>query len=94
MKKLIAWILVLTLCMGLFTGCPQAQPEVTDPSTEATQPTEGTQPTEPVDESDIEGINDALEYVVTFYRNEAGMTPKDFTRIGTVPMGTKKYEVV
>ena len=94
MKKLIAWILVLTLCMGLFAGCQQAQPEVTDPSTEATQPTEGTQPTEPVDESDIEGINDALEYVVTFYRNEGGMTPKDFTRIGTVPMGTKKYEVV
>jgi len=93
MKKLIAWFLVLAMCVSMFAACGQ-EATPTNPTEAPTQatvaPTEG----EVVDLSDPEGLAAALEYLKTIYKNAGGLTPKDFTRIGTVPVGVKKFEVV
>ena len=83
MRKVLAWVLLLTLCLGLFAGCGDQEP----------QPTE-TPTTEPVVEVDPNGAANALAYVKTMYKNAGEKTPKDFTRIGVVPVGETKYEVV
>ena len=83
MKKVLSWVLLLTLCLSLFAGCANQE----------TTPTE-TPTTEPVVEVDPNGAANALAYVKTMYKNAGEKTPKDFTRIGIVPVGQTKYEVV
>ena len=93
MKKLIALFLAFALCFGMFAACGQKEPA---PSTVApTVPaTEATEPQQTEDPGDPEGLAAALEYVKTIYKNAGGLTPKDFTRIGTVPVGTTMFEIV
>ena len=86
MKKYIAWILVFALSLSLLAGCKQNQ-----------QPTETTTgpaivDTQPV--ADVDGLENAIEYIRTVYKDAAELTPKDYTRIAVVPVGSEKYQVV
>ena len=80
MKRVLAWILVVVLCLGLFAGCKKNKD--TDPTTggDATVAT-----------ADLQA---ALEYIKTVYKKPAEKTPKDYQRIGVVPVNGKQYEVV
>ena len=95
MKKLFAWFLVLAMCVSMFAGCGQEATPTNPPATQApTQATEAPAATEPVDLSDPDGLAAAMEYLRTIYKNAGGLSPKDFTRIGIVPVGVKKFEGV
>ena len=76
MKKLLAFVLVLALCLSLgagLAGCVKKETASTD---------------------DASGLNAALEYVKTLYKNVNEKTTRDFKRIGTVPVNGTTYEVV
>lgn len=89
MKRLIAWTLLLAMCVAVFAGCSNEKtPEPTAAPTEATAaPTEA--PTEAAS-----GLNDAVAYVKTIYKNAAEVTAKDYQVVGTVPVGLERFEVV
>ena len=88
MKRLLALLLVLAMCLGMFAGCRRKNTEETQP----TVPTEATSP-ETVPEVD-EKLEKALEYLRVFYKDAAEKTPMDYKRIGTVRIGTTGYDVV
>ena len=78
MKRVIAWVLLLTMCLGLFAGCRQNEET----------------PTTTVNVVDTTDLQAALEYIKTVYKKVSEKTPKDFTRIGNVPVNGVNYEVV
>lgn len=83
MKKIIAWALMLAMCVTLFAGCSQKEttPETTVPATEAT-------------EAAVSGLADAVAYVKAIYKNDDGtVTGKDYQVVGSVPVGTERYEI-
>ena len=84
MKKLTVWALLLALCIGMLTGCGNTAPA----ETTAPAPVETQAPTEAVS-----GLNDAVAYVKTIYKNAAEITAKDYEVISVVPMGTEKFEI-
>ena len=89
MKKILAWVLLLALCMSLFAGCNTQEPETTEKVEVATE--EVTEPQ--VDDSKANPAN-ALAYVKNMYKNAGEKTPKDFNRVGIVTIGGKQFEVV
>ena len=91
MKKLIALFLVFAMCFGMFAGCQQEQ---VTPTTEAPVEAEPTEGGEVVELGDPEALASVMEYLTTIYKNAGGLTPKDFTRVGTIPFGTTMFEVV
>ncbi len=84
MKKVLSWILLLTLVLGLFAGCRNTQNDVT------------TEPQGTISEGDIDGINAAMDYLKAIYKNteEAQKTAVDYTRYGVVRIAGVPYEVV
>ena len=82
MKKIIAWALMLAMCVTLFAGCSQKEtPAENAPATEAT-------------EAAVSGLKDAVAYVKTIYKNDEGtVTGKDYQVVGSVPVGTERYEI-
>ena len=87
MKKLIALLLALVMCFGLVAcGGPA------EPSQAPVEPTPAPTPDPtPVPE---DTLADAVAYVKTIYKKVAEITAKDYERIGVVPVGAEKYEVV
>ena len=87
MKKLIALLLALVMCFGLVAcGGPA------EPSQAPVDPTPAPTPAPtPVPE---DTLADAVAYVKTIYKKAAEITAKDYERIGVVPVGAEKYEVV
>ena len=84
MKRILALLLVLAMSIGLFAGCANKTPDVT---TEPTQTTTGeAQPDQQLEK--------AIEYLKAFYKKAAEKTPMDYTRLGTVRIGTTSYDVV
>ena len=83
MKKLTVWALLLAMTVALFAGCSNTPAETTAPA-----PVETQAPTEAVS-----GLNDAVAYVKTIYKNAAEITAKDYEVISVVPMGTEKFEI-
>lgn len=78
MKKLLAFVLVLALCLSLCTGLTACVKEDTGSGTSSTQ----------------SGLDAALKYVKTLYKETSEKTSRDFTRIGSVPVNGVTYEVV
>ena len=85
MKKVLSWVLLLTLVLSLFAGCRRQ---------ETVNPTEQPEPT--VSQGDIEGITAAMEYLKTIYKKteEATLTPVDYSRFNVVRIGGVPYEIV
>ena len=87
MKKLIALLLALALCVGLVAcGGP------VEPSQAPVQSADPAPTPAPTPEADT--LADAVAYVKTIYKKVAEITAKDYQRVGVVPVGTEKYEVV
>jgi len=80
MKKFIAFLLAMIMCLSLF-ACGSKD----DDSSDAGNDQQGTEST---------ALADAIAYVKTVYKDAPSVTGKDFQRIGTVPVGTEKFEVV
>ncbi len=79
MKKILAWLLLLTLVVGLFAGCKQTGTE-----------TPTTAPQEEVTGS----AQDAIDYLKAYYTDNGAQTPIDYTRFGIVRIGGVPYDVV
>ena len=93
MKKLIAVLLLLAMCLSLFAGCGNDDPPVTN--TQQEPPVSDTAPdTGSVgDEVDPDAVKSAIAYVKALYKNVAELTPQDYQRVGTVPVGAVKFDV-
>ncbi len=78
MKKIFAWLLLLTLVVGMFAGCKKAD--------EAT-------PTAPQGET-TGSAQDAIDYLKAYYTNNGAETPIDYTRFGIVRIAGVAYDVV
>ena len=90
MKRLIALLLVLAMCLGMFAGCSKEVVEETEAPTETTTEPAETTPTEPAVDTSLEK---ALEYLRVFYKNAAEKTVMDYTRLGAVRIGTTTYPI-
>ncbi len=85
MKKIIAWLLLLTMLVGMFAGCKKV---------ETNTPTEPSTTEAPISEADIDGINAAIDYLKGFYKDDGSETPVDYERFGIVRIGGVPFEVV
>ena len=83
MKKMTVWALLLALCFGMLAGCANEPAETTGAPVETQAPTE----------APVSGLNDAVAYVKTIYKNAADITAKDYEVISVVPMGTEKFDI-
>lgn len=82
MKKKSVWALLLAMCVTMLAGCSNSDEK--EPATDATTDTT-------VEES---GLDSAVAYVKTIYKKEDGkVTKKDYTVVGSVPVGTKTFEI-
>lgn len=79
MKKLLAFVLLLAVTLTVFVSCNNEQPNNDDP-------------VDPVVEKS--GLENAIAYVKTAYKNAAENTAKDYQRVGKVPVGDEEYIVV
>lgn len=87
MKKLSVWALLLAMCVTMLAGCSNNN------ETPATTP--DTTPESVVEKVEEEsGLEDAVAYVKTIYKKEEGkITAKDYTLVGSVPVGAKTFEI-
>ena len=93
MKKILALLLVLSMCLGLFTGCNRTEDQDTQPTQSTQATTDATDPTETTPEADAK-LDKALEYLRVFYKSAAEKTPMDYKRLGQVRIGTDTYAIV
>ena len=86
MKKLSVWALLLAMCATMLAGCS---------NNETKEPTPTTTPDSVVESVEEEsGLEDAVAYVKTIYKKEEGkVTAKDYTLVGSVPVGAKTFEI-
>ena len=80
MKRTIAWILVLVLCLGVFAGCAENPVASTNPGTTAGA-------------AENEGLQKAAKYLKALYNTAPVETGVDFERTTVVPVGTVQYTV-
>ena len=80
MKRTIAWILVLVLCLGVFAGCAEKPVASTNPGTTAGA-------------AENEGLQKAAKYLKALYNTAPVETGVDFERTTVVPVGTVQYTV-
>ena len=90
MKKLLALLLVFSMCLGMFSGCRLFKGKETQPTQE---PTAAVDPTEAAPEADAK-LDKALEYLRVFYKSAPEKTPMDYKRLGQVRIGTTTYSIV
>ncbi len=85
MKKFLAWLMLLTMVMGLFAGCNQTQSTTTptDPSETAAGNQEVTG-----------NAQDAIDYLKGYYTDSGTETPIAYTRFGIVRVAGVPYDVV
>ena len=101
MKKLIAFLLALVLCLSLVACAEPSAPSQDTPNQNTSEPSQDTTPTEPEQPEEPEvpaepedTLANAIAYIKTIYKKAAEITGKDFDRVGVVPVGDEKYEVV
>ena len=82
MKKIIAWALVLAMCVAMFASCTDGDPSDTD-----------TNDTNAGVVEEKSGLDAAYAYIKTVYKEVAEVTGTDYQVIGSVPVGTEKYTV-
>ena len=87
MKKLIACVLMLALCLTAFAACTET-PADTSGSTDGTTASTG------ATEASTSGLSSAATYLYAMYRDDdGGTTMSNFSRVTVVKIGTVSYSV-
>ena len=96
MKRLIASVLALVLCLGLLAGCGADEPQATTPVAEPseTQPAPTTPAVEEPEDTGAEDVKSAAAYLKAMYKDMEPGTPYDFERLGIVRVANVPYTVV
>ena len=89
MKKILALLLALILCLGMFAGCGEEEEPETTAAKETVAKQEDKEP-----EVSTDDLKSALAFVKNFYKNVSETTPSDFKRIANVPIRGVQYPVV
>lgn len=77
MKKLIACVLALVMCLSVFAGCNSSNaPETTEPTAPA-----------------VDGLANAKAYLRTMYKDALETTPTDYTVVGVILINGVEYKV-
>ena len=80
MKKLIACVLALVMCLSVFAGCDSGNvPETTESSSAAS--------------SAADGLENAKAYLRTMYKDKVGKVLRDFDLVSQVKIGTFTYDI-
>ena len=80
MKKLIACVLALVMCLSVFAGCDSGNvPETTESSSAAP--------------SAADGLENAKAYLRTMYKDKVGKVLRDFDLVSQVKIGTFTYDI-
>ena len=90
MKKILAWVLVLVLLLGMLAGCRQRDPE-------PEKPIDGSSVDTPVDnENGGPTADEAMEYLRAIYKDteEPTPTPVNYDRYGIVRIAGVPFTVV
>ena len=83
MKKLIALLLALVMCLSVFAACDNAKaPETSEP--------EATTPAGP---SAADGLENAKAYLRTMYKDKVGKVLRDFDVVSQVKIGAFTYDI-
>ena len=84
MKRVLAWVLLLVMVLGMFAGCKPA--EDTTPTTEpaTTAPQSGIQGP---------GAQDAIDYLKSLYQDDGAETAVDFNRYGIIRVGGIEFTI-
>ncbi len=81
MKKLIACVLALVMCLSVFAGCNSGKaPETTEPSA-------------PAAPSAADGLENAKAYLRTMYKDKVGKVLRDFDLVSQVKIGAFTYDI-
>jgi len=81
MKKLIACVLALVMCLSVFAGCDSGNvPETTEPNA-------------PAAPTAADGLENAKAYLRTMYKDKAGKVLRDFDLVSQVKIGTFTYDI-
>ena len=86
MKKIMSWVLLVAMLLGMFAGCGKSQ----DPTQPSTDPVE-------IPEVTVTGENNALDvvnYLQAIYKDSGAKTAGNFERFGIVRIAGVPYEVV
>ena len=85
MKRVLAWMLLLVMVLGMFAGCKKADaPTPTNPITTAPQQSGVKGP----------GAQDAIDYLKSLYQDDGTETPVDYNRYGIVRVGGIEFSIV
>ena len=84
MKKLIAWALLLAMCIAMLAGCSTPDTPDTTPSTN---------PSEPTVDNTAEALKDASAYLKSMYKNKTGKVIRDLELVSVVRVGTDAFDV-
>ena len=79
MKKLLAILAVLAMCIGMFAGCTPSEPVETESTTTVA--------------AEDNGLENARKYLYTMYKDKNEVTIADYDVIGKVLVGTTSYPV-
>ena len=85
MKKLIACVLALALCLSVFAGCNAEEPTPT-PDTSVTDPTAPAA-------TAADGLENAKAYLRTMYKDKAGKVQLNFNLVSQVKIGNFTYNI-
>ena len=81
MKKLIACVLALVMCLSVFAGCNTGKaPETTEPSA-------------PAAPTAADGLENAKAYLRTMYKDKVGKVLRDFDLVSQVKIGQFTYNI-
>ena len=81
MKKLIACVLALVMCLSVFAGCNTGKaPETTEPSA-------------PAAPTAADGLENAKAYLRTMYKDKIGKVLRDFDLVSQVKIGAFTYNI-
>jgi len=88
MKRILAWVLLMVMVLGMFAGCkPTEEPTPTTDTNPAP-----TAPTNPVIQGP--GAQDAIDALASDYPNSGDKTPVDYTRYAKKRVGGIVFDVV
>ena len=83
MKKLIALLLALVMCLSVFAACDSGNaPETSAPDTTA-----------PAGPSAADGLENAKAYLRTMYKDKVGKVLRDFDVVSQVKIGNFTYDI-